>query len=215
MEKRAETYINHVLKQEGYWVCDKDDIGGETYRGISRKAHPNWPGWKIVDAHKPLKKNQKIDDPELEANIIEFYYEKYYAPSKAHLINNNVIAAHVFDHSVNAGIKAGAKILQKAINAVTHKGIAVDGIIGNITLSFANNAAYSDRIAKEIASQRNAFYTNIVEKNKTQAKFLNGWLNRVKNTTKMAEAYVEPIVSDPEPILAENEDDKKKVCMNV
>ena len=215
MEKRTVTYIEHVLKCEGYWVCDKDDAGGETYRGISRKAHPNWEGWEIVDAHKPLKKNQKIDSPELEESIIEFYDEKYYRPSKAHLINNNVIAAHVFDHSVNAGIKAGAKILQKAINAVTHKGIDVDGVIGNVTLSFANNAAYSDRIAKEIASQRNAFYTNIVEKNKTQAKFLNGWLNRVKNTTKMAEAYVEPIVSDPEPIVAENKDDKKKVSMNV
>ena len=215
MEKRTVTYIEHVLKCEGYWVCDKDDAGGETYRGISRRAHPNWEGWEIVDAHKPLKKNQKIDSPELEKSIIEFYDEKYYRPSKAHLINNNVIAAHVFDHSVNAGIKAGAKILQKAINAVTHKGIDVDGIIGNVTLSFANNAAYSDRIAKEIVSQRNAFYTNIVEKNKTQAKFLNGWLNRVKNTTKMAEAYVEPIVSDPEPIIAENEDDKKKVSMDV
>lgn len=210
MEKRTVTYIEHVLKCEGYWVCDKDDAGGETYRGISRKAHPNWEGWEIVDAHKPLKKNQKIDSPELEESIIEFYDEKYYRPSKAHLINNNIIAAHVFDHSVNAGIKAGAKILQKAINAVTHKGIDVDGVIGNVTLSFANNAAYGDRIAKEIVSQRNAFYTNIVEKNKTQAKFLNGWLNRVKNTTKMAEAYVEPIVSDPEPIIAENEDDKKK-----
>lgn len=215
MNNRAKKFIEHILKCEGYWVCDKDDIGGETYRGISRKAHPNWEGWEIVDAHKPLKKNQKIDSPELEESIIEFYDEKYYRPSKAHLINNNVIAAHVFDHSVNAGIKAGAKILQKAINAVTHKGIDVDGVIGNVTLSFANNAAYSDRIAKEIVSQRNAFYTNIVEKNKTQAKFLNGWLNRVKNTTKMAEAYVEPIVSDPEQIIAENEDVKKKVCMNV
>lgn len=25
MEKRAETYINHVLKQEGYYVFDPND----------------------------------------------------------------------------------------------------------------------------------------------------------------------------------------------
>ena len=30
---------------EGGYVNDPDDKGGETYKGISRKANPDWNGW--------------------------------------------------------------------------------------------------------------------------------------------------------------------------
>ena len=43
---------------EGGFVDDPSDSGGMTYAGVSRKWFPNWEGWKIVDAHKPLHRNQ-------------------------------------------------------------------------------------------------------------------------------------------------------------
>ena len=45
---------------EGGWVNDPNDIGGETYRGISRKFNPKWNGWSVIDEMKKkglIKKN--------------------------------------------------------------------------------------------------------------------------------------------------------------
>ena len=38
--------------KEGGYVNDKDDAGGETYRGISRKYNPTWQGWTMIDSYK-------------------------------------------------------------------------------------------------------------------------------------------------------------------
>ena len=38
--------------KEGGYVNDKDDAGGETYRGISRKYNPTWQGWIMNVSYK-------------------------------------------------------------------------------------------------------------------------------------------------------------------
>lgn len=40
--------------KEGGYVNDKDDAGGETYRGISRKYNPTWQGWTMIDSYKNI-----------------------------------------------------------------------------------------------------------------------------------------------------------------
>ncbi len=45
-----ENYIiSTILSHEGGYANHPADKGGETYRGISRKANPNWEGWKYID----------------------------------------------------------------------------------------------------------------------------------------------------------------------
>lgn len=57
-----------LVKTEGSYVCDSDDSGGETYRGISRRYNPKWEGWNIIDTYKrsyrgkPLSKVLDADD---------------------------------------------------------------------------------------------------------------------------------------------------------
>ena len=63
---KKEAIISKTLETEGGYVNDPSDSGGETYCGIARNSNPKWEGWKIVDAHKPLKWNQKIQDSILE-----------------------------------------------------------------------------------------------------------------------------------------------------
>jgi lysozyme family protein len=70
---RFNKFIKVVEKAEGGYVNDPADRGAETYKGISRKFHPNWPGWGVVDKHKPLKTNQFINDPELDKCVEDFY----------------------------------------------------------------------------------------------------------------------------------------------
>ena len=42
---------------EGGYAHLAGDAGGETYRGIARNFHPEWPGWKFIDRVKPLPYN--------------------------------------------------------------------------------------------------------------------------------------------------------------
>lgn len=183
MDSKAIKLIDMVLKHEGGYAFVDGDSGMETYRGISRKYHPSWNGWSIVDSKKPLKHNQIIKDESLENNVRQFYYKYYYTPMKINRLNNLLISGHVFCHGVNAGKATSIKLLQKAINKACSVNIAVDGIIGKETLSYANGDKQSE-IANELINQRNQYYQNLANNKPSQKKFLNGWLNRVKTTTK-------------------------------
>lgn len=184
---KKETIISKTLETEGYYVNDPSDSGGETYCGIARNSNPNWKGWKIVDAHKPLKWNQKIQDSELEQLVIEIYDTKYYQPIKADRIDSDMIRTHLYDMGVNAGTGAAVKLLQKAINKVYGISIAVDGAIGNITLTYTNNKAKLNELVNEFINQRRLYYQDLVKRKPTNQKFLKGWLNRVDITTEFVE----------------------------
>lgn len=47
-----KTAYKKIEAAEGGYCFDPDDAGGETYKGISRKANPNWDGWISIDAIK-------------------------------------------------------------------------------------------------------------------------------------------------------------------
>lgn len=182
-----EAIISKTLETEGYYVNDPSDSGGETYCGIARNSNPKWEGWKIVDTHKPLKWNQKIQDSELERLVIEIYDTKYYQPIKADRIYSDMIRTHLYDMGVNAGTGAAVKLLQKSINKVYSVTIATDGTIGNITLTYTNNKAKQKDLEKEYISQRREYYRNLVNVKPSNMKFLQGWLNRVDIITKFVE----------------------------
>ena len=184
---KKEAIISKTLETEGGYVNDPSDSGGETYCGIARNTNPKWQGWKIVDAHKPLKWNQKIQDSELEQLVIDVYDTKYYQPIKADKIDSDMIRTHLYDMGVNAGTGAAVKLLQKAINMVYGISIAVDGAIGNITLTYTNNKAKLNELVNEFINQRRLYYQNLVKRKPTNQKFLKGWLNRVEIVTEFVE----------------------------
>ena len=67
---------------EGSYVNDPDDKGGETYKGISRKANPDWNGWISIDqikkTHPITFKNILKRTPELEKKVQDLYKDKYW-----------------------------------------------------------------------------------------------------------------------------------------
>ena len=87
MDAKAIKLIDMVLTDEGGYASPKFD-GHETYRGITRDNHPNWDGWKIVDANKPLKHGQIIKNTSLENDVRQFYYKYYYTPMKIQSLND-------------------------------------------------------------------------------------------------------------------------------
>lgn len=123
--------LKKVLKNEGGYANNPNDAGGETYKGISRKNHSTWTGWVSIDqikkAHPKGFKTILEHTPELQDKVKEFYKRRFWDELCLDSCGNQELANQAFDMAVNAGIKAGVKILQKVI------GVPADGILGSVT----------------------------------------------------------------------------------
>ena len=107
MNDRFNKMLKVILQNEGGYVNDPSDSGGETKYGISKRAFP------YLDI-----KNLTIEQAG------EIYYKNCYLTCRADTIVNDELAMQVFDHSVNAGASKAIKLLQKCA------GVTQDGIIG-------------------------------------------------------------------------------------
>lgn len=185
---RLEKFTKVIEKNEGGYCWDKNDSGGETYAGISRKNWPNWAGWQIVDAVKEqrggLKLNEFIQDEQLDQLIAEFYEENFYKKLQIAYIVEPLLALHVFDMGVNSGVANAAKMLQRLINELTTKDpLSVDGKIGPKTIQKVNSYNQQAHLADLYCIERREYYEEISKKGQN-AKFLDGWFKRITNTTK-------------------------------
>lgn len=157
--------IKKTLHWEGGYFREED-----TYRGIMRKYHPDWQGWKVVDRKQPLKEGAII--PELENDVILFYKTHYWDKIKLDQVCNDEVAGFVFDWYVNSG-KSGIKGVQRAID------VDDDGIVGKLTIYALNN--YKGDLLERLKMARIGFVRSIVRNNNSKAKFLQGWLNRINS----------------------------------
>lgn len=112
--------FNKVILAEGGYVNDKDDNGGETYLGISRKANPRWGGWSIIDNVKKVYSTKNItarlkDNTLLTDKAKLLYKEKYWDVMELDDIYSQDIAHQLFDTAVNCGIKTAITIVQQVI----------------------------------------------------------------------------------------------------
>lgn len=163
------------------YVNDKIDKGGETFDGISRKYHPNWAGWVIID--KGITKNDILL---LEKLKREFYYKEYFVPIRGDYLPIE-LSKELFDNAVNCGVDTSIKFLQRALNFLNRDkklflDLTVDGKFGNITLSAINNIIDSGEtklLLKVINVLQGNHYIEITENDSTQKKFSRGWFGRV------------------------------------
>ena len=167
-----------ILRNEGGYVNDPSDKGGETYAGISRVFEPQWEGWHIIDEvkkKKTIKLNEKLNEISNES-IGTIYKKNYWDKCNADGIAtcNAKLAIHIFDMSVNAGIKTAGKLLQRILK------ISDDGIIGNGTLEAIKNYPDKNDLVRKYVEARKNYYTAIATG--SNAKFLKGWLIRLENT---------------------------------
>lgn len=115
--------FDKVVKAEGGYVNNSSDAGGETYLGISRRAHPNSPMWPIVDKtkaelgtftsasmNKALKANTQLD-----GIIRGIYKSDYWDAMRLDKVNSQKIAHQMFDMGVNAGNSRAIKFAEKIV----------------------------------------------------------------------------------------------------
>lgn len=170
MAEFLKTYEKYIKPGEGGYSNHAADRGGETYRGVARRYHPNWPGWKIIDEIKTkrsIKTNEIIPAAELFA---EEFYENMFDGLGFNWIESQKVADFLFDFFVNSGYSA-IKSVQKVLD------LKVDGVMGPLTISAINSAG--DALFDELWDARRYFFLKIVERDPEQKVFFQGWMNRL------------------------------------
>ena len=157
--KKFEKAFEYVIQNEGYYVFDKNDPGGETKFGITKKSYPalNIRDLTLEDAKK-------------------IYYRDSWQKGKFEEIDDEKVATQLFDLSVNLGMQAAVIVLQRALRSVG-KTVQEDGLIGPQTLLATLNSEPRCLLAA-IKSEAAGYYRQIAAKNPSQQKFLKGWLDR-------------------------------------
>ena len=156
------------MRWEGGYSNHPADPGGETYRGISRRAHPNWDGWRLLNHMMPV--NGAIY-PQLEPLVEKFYRETYWNKIYGERLPD-AVAMVVFDHAVHSGVPRASRTLQRKVGA------KVDGQIGEMTV--AATWEHCARLgADELLGYRKDWLTDLSEKKPSLKVFKKGWLRRI------------------------------------
>lgn len=158
-----EQAFERMLRNEGGLKLHKvaGDTGGATYGGIARNKNPQWLGWTFFD---------RGETPPTEL-VRRFYLDRFWDPLRLSEVQHQRVAENIFDFAVNAGQGTSARLAQIVA------GVVADGVIGPKTLS-SLNMIEPDRFIPLFALAKLARYRDIVTRDRTQQKFLLGWINR-------------------------------------
>ena len=177
-----ERAFAHLVQREGYFAHVKGDRGGMTYMGVARTFWPNLSLWMLIDAYverlgRPLRWNERIDDPVVEARVKAFYYQHFWSKIKADQMGSASVAELLFDSYVHSGNRA-IEWIQQAANEVGAIHLAVDRQFGPQTL-LAVNACDPQRLFITLKALRAAYLGWLADNVSGQAKFRTGWLRRI------------------------------------
>lgn len=161
-DERFDRFFEDILKHEGGYSNDKDDPGGETKYGISKRQYPSL--------------NIKSITKELAKGI---YYYDYWIKSKANIIAevSFQVATKYCDIAINTGIKRAFQILKNAmydLGYTIYDGIDVEFILK--LKSICDNK--KEVLINNIIKHQKSFYISLTEKKPSLKKFLKGWLKR-------------------------------------
>lgn len=166
------SYFPLLVRNEGGYVFDPHDPGGETWRGIARVPNPHWAGWPLVDAHKArpdwpadcrvyprngLATALLEKDPTLANLVREFYQAQYWNSLHLSEINSQCIASQLCDIGVNSGVGRVGHLAQYVLASSFGWQGAIDGQMGPATLA-AINAAPAPAYYDALTATRRAFY---------------------------------------------------------
>ena len=151
-----------ILAEGGYQLHQvKGDTGGMTYAGIARAKNPQWSGWFWIDQGE-TPPSQLVRD---------FYRAGWWDPIQGDQIRDQEVAYMVYSFATNAGLKTAIRLLQVVVGATP------DGVMGPKTIEALN--AMEPRLFMALyALARIARYRDIVMRDRSQGRFLLGWINR-------------------------------------
>lgn len=178
-----------IAAHEGGYVNDIDDRGGEAYKGISRRFHPAWIGWKRVDAAKQEKGFPKNLNSDVYLNnaVKRFYKRQYWDKFSGDTLRDQQIATELFDVGVNMGVRRAVRFLQDSLNLLNrnerdYEDISADGVFGPVTLGVLQTYLRQERHPRFLLRLMNILqgdlYVESMRADPPQEKFARGWLAR-------------------------------------
>lgn len=183
---KFEIAYKKTARAEGGYSNNPADRGGETWRGIARKFHPNWPGWQRIDELRRSTCFPAIldKDPILHTMELQFYKTTFWDVMLLDNVNDQEIANELYDTAINMGQGVAGIFLQRVLNVCNQNGkyypdLKVDGQVGVITVKALNSHPKPKNILKALNCLQGAKYIGICEANPSQEVFFNGWMERI------------------------------------
>lgn len=170
MFKKAFDYIRVV---EGGKVDNPNDPGGRTNLGITQRTFTCF----LADSGLP---NADVFDIQPE-EAYSIYRDLYWREGQCNKLPWPLNLYH-FDGYVNLLPGDAGRVLQRALK-VFDPGIAVDGIVGPITIRTANKLAFDLKDDREVLTEylweRIRLYLRKVKANNKKLEFLPIWMWRL------------------------------------
>lgn len=184
-----DSAILRPLANEGGYVDNPADPGGETYKGIARRSNSDWEGWARIDQYKadPAWPSMLGGDTTLHKMVLERYRLKYWLVINGSMIKSQDIADELLDMAIHLGTRRAVIFLQRALNALNRRGtlwpdVVVDGNFGRGTtdvLMKYESIEAPNFLLKALVLQRGSFYIDRVLEHEQSEDFLRGWLRRI------------------------------------
>lgn len=187
--------LDSIFQQSLKWEQEKGlsndpvDKGGLTNDGITW-AHYNLLCLKVLKI-KPTKEHFT----QLREKEIKAFYQYSWNLLGIDDIQNTAVAAVCFDFALNS--QFAKREIQKVLIEFDYK-LYADNAFGPITIVALNNATAkygAKRVVAAIMDAREAYLRSLVKRDKTQKKFLKGWLNRVNDWR----VFAEKMIDSPQP----------------
>ncbi len=158
----VSTVIDDIIRREGSKYTNLPaDAGGPTKYGITLKTLERFRKQKLLPVDVENMTEQEARD---------IYRIEYIAPWG--FVSYPRLREFLIDLGVNSGIDRAKKLLQRAL------GVAEDGDIGSVTRMALSNID-GETLRLRVIAERMKLYGRIVDKDRSQAEFIEGWLNRL------------------------------------
>lgn len=153
-----------ILRWEGGFVNDKDDLGGATNMGVTLATYRS-----VFGSKKTVNDLKRMTRVQWGIIFKKFYWDKW----KADDIKDQNVANILVDWLWCSG-SYGIKIPQSVLC------VSADGIVGSKTIA-AINARDGRELFYTIKQERKDFIDRICQTRPQNRKFKKGWLNRINS----------------------------------
>jgi len=200
-----KAFETSLLAGSGF-IGDPDNDEEEVYRGISRRFHPSWGGWQIIDAlrlsasnhnefYKTLKQNQKLKE-----RVRVFFKQMYWDRFWGDRVPDQRIAEELFETSTEMGVHRAVGCLQEGLNILcagqeNYRHIIEDGLFGPKTRNALEaylkikDVPYLLKVMNIIQGME---YIEEIRRNPNQEKYARDWFKRIRISKESAEKGLAP-----------------------